>query len=243
MVGEGQSSDDARDAIPDVAVERAVEAYRAHLPRLDSFRSAFEALVRSLLDSEGGKVQHVESRCKNVQGYREKVRRKSYADPDSEMTDVVGVRVIVYYQDHVGKAAALFEREFDVDTANSSGQRVPSAHGEFGYRSYHLVISLDKRRGALPEWQAHASQKVELQIRSVLDHAWAEVEHELFYERSRAGREPEPRLWRRFKGLMADLERVDDGFIETRDRIEEAEVIRSDDAQEAPARSAKGHNE
>lgn len=203
----------------------AVDQYRSLLPQLETFRMAFEGLIRSLLAKEEIQVQHVESRCKKIDSFEEKVDRKGYEAPLEEMTDLLGVRLILYYQDHVRLAAELIKNEFSVDEANSSGERMPESADQFGYRSYHLVVALDQRRAVLPEWSLHASQKVEIQIRSVLDHAWASIDHELFYQRKKRGKEPEPRLKRKFARLMGLLEQVDEGFTEVRDLLEEAGVL------------------
>lgn len=56
------------------------------------------------------------------------------------------------------------------------------SENEFGYRSVHYVVSLSEQRTNLPEWRNLANLKFEIQIRTVLQHAWASISHTLQYK-------------------------------------------------------------
>jgi putative GTP pyrophosphokinase len=176
-VEEGECSD-----VDPTDIDGAVERYQALLPAHEAFRIQLEGLLRVLLDRAGRPYHQVESRCKSVNAFREKVIRKSYANPFEQRTDAVGLRLIMYYDSDVDFAAGIIRREFVVDETNSEDKRAPTSDDTFGYRSYHLVASLNEFRANLPEWERFSGTQVEIQLRTVLAHASAAVDHELDYK-------------------------------------------------------------
>ncbi|MFT4040800.1 MAG: RelA/SpoT domain-containing protein [Thermomicrobiales bacterium] len=164
------------------AIDELVRQYQAELPGLQIFRGQLEALLVSLLSAFEIPYSHVESRCKGVAEFREKITRKGYTHPASEMTDRIGLRAIMFYDGDVEAVVRIIRQEFTVDEVNSIDRRTPAAVESFGYRSFHLVLALDERRAALPEWAAFAGVPVELQVRTVLAHAWAAVGHQVAYK-------------------------------------------------------------
>lgn len=164
------------------AIDEFVRQYQAELPKLQAYCGQMEALLNALLAASDIQHSHTESRCKSVEAYRDKIARKGYTDPARQMTDRVGLRMVMFYDSDVDAVSGLIQREFNVDEANSEDQRAPVTFDSFGYRSFHLVFTLDARRAALPEWAAFAGVPVELQIRTVLAHAWAAVGHQLAYK-------------------------------------------------------------
>jgi len=118
------------------------------------------------------KVHSVTMRLKE----RESLSRK-LARPDRtyahlwDVTDVVGLRVITYFEDGVDRVGEIVEARLPVDFVHSVDKR--GAHRGFGYRSLHYVCRLP----GLP-----AAVRCEIQVRTMLEHAWAEIEHDLGYK-------------------------------------------------------------
>ncbi len=198
----------ANNATP-VAIEAAVHEYRGLLPSLEIFRGRLESLLRALLSDEGRDVHQIQSRCKGTEEFAEKIGRKGYQDPLREMTDLIGLRIIMYYDADVTFAAGLIDRELIVDPALSVDWRMPAERDRFGYASNHLICTLDARRAELPEWRLFADIRVEIQLRTVLQHAWAVVSHQLGYK-SVPGLAPEGE--RRLASAAALLEMADREF-------------------------------
>jgi putative GTP pyrophosphokinase len=204
------------EQVDDAAISTAVDDYQKLLPTLEAFRIQLEGLLRSLLDREERPYHQIESRCKSVDSFREKVARKRYVDPAREMTDVVGLRVITFYDSDVDLVARIIQREFVLDDANTEDKRAPTAEDRFGYRSFHLVCSLNPDRAQLPEWERFAGTAVEIQIRTVLAHAWAAVDHQLGYK-------SDPGLSNAGKRLMARISAMLETADELFDRLRYAE--------------------
>jgi ppGpp synthetase/RelA/SpoT-type nucleotidyltranferase len=86
---------------------------------------------------------------------------------------------------------------------------------EFGYRSVYVVIGLDGPRASMGEWKRFANLWAEIQIKSLLQHTWAMMNHMLVYKRqSQVPKE----LRRQLSRLSAILELADEEFAILRDR-------------------------
>lgn len=126
-----------------------------------------------------------------------------------DLHDMLGLRVITYFPEDVDGVARIVERLFEVDRARSSDKRALIDPDRFGYVSLHYVASISPERASLPEFASHASTAFEIQIRSILQHAWAEIEHDLGYKSPAAI----PRdIRRRFSRLAGLLELADTEF-------------------------------
>jgi putative GTP pyrophosphokinase len=151
-----------------------------------SYADRLEKLMTELLKAQALEVVQIESRAKDVPSFLRKVEENpgKYPSPFEQIHDMAGVRIIAYYLSDVPVIDAIVEREFEVDSENSwkSGDRVDA--DRFGYASDHYVVSISTPRADLAEWQPFAGLKAEIQVRTVLQHAWAAIDHKLAYKRS-----------------------------------------------------------
>jgi putative GTP pyrophosphokinase len=172
------------------------------------------ALLRQVLENEGIPFHSITHRAKGRSSLESKLQRpdKQYADLE-EVTDLAGVRVTSYFASDVDRIAMVVEREFTADRPNSVDKRATLDPDRFGYLSLHYVVSLSENRLTLAEYARHGTQKFELQLRSILQHAWAEIEHDLGYK-SKAGVPRE--VQRKFARVASLLELADKEFDEIR---------------------------
>lgn len=187
--------------------------------KYERFAKEVEHQLRSILEEEGIVCNAITSRVKERDSLDKKIDIKmdKYSDL-TEITDIAGIRVITYYDNDVNRVAEIVEREFCVDKDNSIDKRKALDPDKFGYCSVHYVVSMNETRLKLPECKAYAGLKCEIQIRTVLQHAWAEIEHDLGYK-SETG---VPRNIRRnFSRLAGLLELADKEFQEIRDFLTE----------------------
>jgi putative GTP pyrophosphokinase len=177
------------------------------------------ATVRSVLEqalkAEGIKTLPVQSRGKDVNSLGEKASRREktspnrprYPDPLQDITDLAGARVIVFLLSEVEQVNRLIEREFRViEKENIEGlfesERV-------GYQSVHFLVAFSDKRHNLPEYQRFAGYVTEIQVRTVLQHAWAEIEHGIQYK---SGSSIPEAISRRFLSLAGLIEVADREF-------------------------------
>lgn len=186
--------------------EAIIEEYRTNL---QSFRDASASLtdkVRGALSSAGILVASIESRVKEESSLRGKLELKgSKYNALSDITDIVGLRVITFYIDDVDKVASMVERLFNVDWENSVDKRKVHEIDSFGYMSLHYVC-------AIPD----STYRFEIQIRTVLQHAWANMSHDTGYK---SGVEIPKRYMREMSRLAGMLELVDDEFSRIRTEL------------------------
>ncbi len=79
----------------------------------------------------------------------------------------------------------------------------------FGYQSIHYLVKLTSRRARLPEYDPFADSIAEIQVRTILQHAWAEIEHDIQYKSALV---IPAEIRRRFMSLAGMLEIADREF-------------------------------
>jgi ppGpp synthetase/RelA/SpoT-type nucleotidyltranferase len=197
-------------------MNNVVQKYREIFPSYETYAKRLETLLVELLQVEGVRVHFIESRAKTPESFKEKISRpgKAYDDPLHQLPDLVGVRVVLYYQDDIVKVGNLVRHEFEVLEEEHSHQAERYSPDQFGYLSAHYVVRLNNARATLSEWRAVASFKAEIQVRTVLQHSWAAVSHALQYKRE--GDVPIA-LRRKLFRLAGLFELADEEFMEIRD--------------------------
>ncbi len=101
----------------------------------------------------------------------------------SAIPDLAGVRIIANYVADIPRICDIIRSAFYVVEEESGDKGDLLDANEFGYRSYHFVASHSSQRLELPEWKRFQGMRVEIQVRTILQHAWAAVSHALSYKR------------------------------------------------------------
>ncbi len=213
--------------------EAFLHEYESRKSLYRDFAERLAELLRNILAEHKITFQSVTHREKDNASLAAKLRRpdRSYTHL-SDVTDLSGVRVITYFYDDVDRIATLMEGEFSIDRANSIDKRELMDPDRFGYVSLHYVLELSPERSRMSEYRRFAGLKAELQIRSLLQHVWAETEHDLGYK-SAAG---VPKLIRRrFARLAGMLEIADAEFVALRDELTQYELEVPERVQQEPA--------
>ncbi|MDR0601709.1 MAG: tetratricopeptide repeat protein, partial [Treponema sp.] len=104
-----------------------------------------------------------------------KIRESSFPPV---IADLIGIRIICPFIEDLDTAEEAVKRHFEVLECERKGSDY--SFKEFGYESTHLLIKIPpdivEKTGPLD------CDSAELQIRTILQDAWAEVEHELVYK-------------------------------------------------------------
>ncbi|MCA0937566.1 GTP pyrophosphokinase [Vibrio alginolyticus] len=174
-------------------------------------------ILRNLLDNSDLQYLSLSGRTKNKQSLLEKISRKGYKHPEVQMTDISGIRVIVFLESDIEKVCNIIEGSFHVDEQNSLNQDERLSTNQIGYRSVHYVCDLGQDRTKLPEFTDFTTSKFEIQVRTVLQHAWAELAHDRNYKFS--GKLP-PEIERNLYLYAGMLEIADKGFNDLAIQIE-----------------------
>jgi ppGpp synthetase/RelA/SpoT-type nucleotidyltranferase len=190
----------------DLHSEMILEEYREALPVFEKMQAEVTRTLREALERNGMEVTAVESRIKTEDSLKGKLALKGskYATL-SDITDILGARIITFYTDDVDRIAAMSEQLFEIDWTNSVDKRRLHQLDSFGYNSLHYICRL-------PGYE----YRFELQLRTTLQHAWAAINHDTGYK---SGVEIPREYMRRMNRLAGMLEMVDDEFSRIRMEI------------------------
>jgi len=144
--------------------------WKAHLGRLS-------AEVETLIESNHlhGSIK---LRVKTLESLSEKLIHltRSTGEADPSIRDLLGLRVVVPFQEEVERVVELLRERFNIEKIERKSEKL--SFREFAYDSVHVEIPLETDLH-LP---ACCEKVVEVQVRTILQDAWAEVEHELIYK-------------------------------------------------------------
>jgi len=189
----------------ELSVRRELEDHRE---RLMALRASATQICESVLQINSIPFHSVKSRVKSFPSILEKIIRKKYEPHLFSCTDVVGIRVMCLYPSHVDTIVILLGQEFHVlETVDKRPQSDPE---RFGYNSVHLLCRFGgTERAKLPEYASFAGVTFEIQVRTILQEAWAEIQHRLVYKSSVAAPNDVKRI---IALLSAHLESADMHF-------------------------------
>ena len=190
----------------DLHTEMLLEEYREAIPVFERMQEEVLATLRDALQRNGLIVTAIESRIKTEESLTGKLALKGgkYATL-SDITDILGARIVTFYTDDVDRIAAMAEQLFEIDWENSVDKRMLHQLDSFGYNSLHYICKL-------PGYD----YRFELQLRTTLQHAWASINHDIGYK---SGVEIPREYMRRINRMAGLLEMADDEFSRIRSEI------------------------
>lgn len=145
-------------------------------PKHERAARVFATAVQASLDTIKLEPVAVTARVKDFQSFREKIVRKGYANPFEDTTDLVGIRVIVLHERQVRRAVETIEIDFAHPLQSEQKGIEPGS----GYRSHHLDLRIPNKWLPVPTFRGLGDITFEVQVRTALMHAWAEVEHAVY---------------------------------------------------------------
>lgn len=191
------------------------------------YRPFFLAQLETLSETLEGLFQNnplfdlkIEGRVKKVESFRKKLEKKKdkYSSAFDDMTDIIGIRLITMYKDENDDIVNTLKKNFDVDLKNSSNKFKMLDYDRMGYISLHYVCSYkNPEKELLPEiLEVTDNIKFEIQIRTSLQHVWAEVDHRLRYKTLV---DIPDKIIRKLFRLSAVFEMADSDFCHIRDEV------------------------
>lgn len=192
------------------ASRRFLQDYEANVAHIRDAASLAARKVAGILEGGDFSIHAVTGRAKSVDSVWAKLREKGYRKPSRQLTDAVGVRIITFYQDDVDKVVHRLRPVLTIDRRRSVDKRRDLGLRNFGYRSVHLIGRIPDALLWGTERDLLAGRWVEIQIRSLLEHAWAEIEHSVVYK---SGVEYPKTILRLFAALAGALELLERDFL------------------------------
>ena len=191
-----------------------LEDYRKQRDDFVKLGDTVHTMLSDIVKDMGMTVLTVEHRVKAEKSLAGKLERNGdYYNTLEDLTDILGCRIVCFLSDEIDKIGKKVEESFVIDWENSSDKRALIKEDAFGYLSLHYICSLpfgDKWPDEI------CGKKFEVQIRTILQHAWSAINHDIGYKSDFGV----PRdIRRQFARLAGLLELADDEFVRARDNM------------------------
>lgn len=215
----------------ELAAHEARIAYESVRGLYEAFSAKLADVINDCLAERKITVHSVTYRAKDPASFERKAAQPSpdnpaaakYHNPMDEITDKAGVRIITYFLSTLQGVSQILEEQFQVIEKVT---KVSSEPDRLGYQSDHYLVKYSDERIGLPEYRRYSGLLAEIQVRTILQHAWAEIEHDVQYK---AVATLPSQVRRRFAALAGLIEIADREFqaIEDADRDLRAQARRN----------------
>ena len=224
-----------RNKAADDTIARLGSTYFAWVNEHPDAAATFRHALHELMRDAGVQFDRVDARVKSWTSLKEKARKTRaddtllYHDPWHDIKDILGARITVLHSTEIPAVQRLLADQFEVLRSVDKAEETRVAGG-FGYGSHHLVVRVEEQSEGLEDY---AGQVFEVQIRTVLQHAWAEFEHDIRYKR--ASEKLDPQVDRAFTLAAGLIELADQQFDQIATLADPQERVNTDvDAEISP---------
>ncbi|MDR0732000.1 MAG: tetratricopeptide repeat protein [Treponema sp.] len=162
--------------------------------RVKNFASYYKKYINILKDKAGGVPETA----------------RTHPETPPVITDLIGLRVVCPFLEDMKEVEKIISGAYEVVELDHKGAGY--SFKEFGYESTHFLVAIPPH--VLRERGDCGCRVAEIQIRTILQDAWAEVEHELVYKAEFSPFD-EP-MKRKLAALNASLSLADTIFQEIR---------------------------
>ncbi|MBO4285762.1 MAG: (p)ppGpp synthetase [Bacilli bacterium] len=194
----------------DMHAEMIFDEYKELLPVLKLLKGVVDNIIRQEVTKSGVFTNSYSSRIKTEKSLEGKLELKGYKYKDIyDLTDILGARIVTYYSSDVDRVASVLEKTFNVDRENSIDRRKEYNIDQFGYMSLHYICSVPETLYKNEEYPNINKIRFEIQIRTSLQDAWAQITHDIGYK---SDVEIPKKILRRLNRLAGLLEMADEEF-------------------------------
>jgi len=165
-----------------------IDEYERKQPLYQAFAETVAAVLTAAIEHAGGyRLQVVRARAKDPASLREKLADRGFADSDQvdyKIKDLAGCRAIFYTNGDVEKliGSGLVDENFEVVERRVHNPGVDPQTSNRMYTANHYIVTFRPDRLVLPEYARFANMRCEIQLQTILNHAWAELEHDIIYK-------------------------------------------------------------
>jgi ppGpp synthetase/RelA/SpoT-type nucleotidyltranferase len=157
-----------------------------------SLYQEFASTVKLILEKAIGgsdlpRPQSVQHRAKSPKSLKDRlaeIGKLNSDDVESERRDLAGVRLIFYTNTDIEyflNSRLIFEN-FEIERDATRIHHPIVENKERRYRAIHYTIRLTEDRAKLPEYSKFKGRRCEIQIHTILNHAWSETSHDIVYK-------------------------------------------------------------
>ena len=160
-------------------VKKILDDFREKRALYEEFCLAMHKMLDSMLMADEYKYQ-IFYRIKEFDKLEEKIIRKEkegvvYANLE-DLEDLAGLRILFYLESDKDKFVKKLLSELTGEVTIENHKKLS------GYEATHIITSFGKKRISLSEYSKFDGLKCEIQLTSILRHAWSEIEHDMIYK-------------------------------------------------------------
>ncbi|MFD8064011.1 GTP pyrophosphokinase family protein [Streptomyces cyaneofuscatus] len=163
----------------DLSTEELEVQYRLRRPKYESLCEELQFSLTQRMNEAGIKWHSITTRPKELDSFLEKVERKDYMDPFVETEDLIGARIVCLFMPDLDRTGEVISRMFEI--LNKEDKINGGDVSAFGYMSHHYICKLSDRYSG-ERYDAIKGLKFEIQVRTILMDAWANMSHYLSYK-------------------------------------------------------------
>lgn len=159
-------------------IEKFIDEYKSQQSTYKEFGKIVSKIIRTILKNNEFRYQVVSNRSKGINSLRKKIiehKRFQELKTVTEVDDLAGCRIIFYLDSDIQRFTHYIYEEFDVIKEEPK-------YSEDEYNALHFVVKFNKDRLNLMEYAKFSSLKCEIQLTTVLYHAWSEMNHDIIYK-------------------------------------------------------------
>lgn len=197
--------------------ETILQQFAEQKQLLLDLKDDLEDIIPTLLYTRGIEVASLSFRIKNEDSLRKKVQFKRKYRQLTDVTDLIGCRVVTLFEPDIERVYEALAGEFKLVELVDKRKKSLDDQIDFGYNSLHAIFQFTDTRCELVEYSRYRDVKFEVQIRTALQHAWGEIEHGLGYKSN--FEIPLP-IRRKLTRIAATLELIDEEFEVIREEVE-----------------------
>ena len=199
-----------------IRIENFKSWYEQNQKRYEQAAEYVHEKIMTYIREQKFNVAHSCARAKSIDSVYSKAKKMiekdgvytlKYTDPQSQIMDFAGVRIIVYLASEMKIITDAVEQLFANSILYDDSENKIDLLGEdkVGYLSIHYVVTIDTNE---KQFDYLKGTKCEIQIRTVLQDAWAQVFHDRLYKGNIEGIE-DVSIRRRTNLLSGSLELID----------------------------------
>ena len=185
-------------------------------PTYKAFAETVRFILRKALQAADNlpQPQSIQCRAKRIDSLWRRLAEKGQLDTqtlESDRLDLAGARLIFYTNNDVDRflESRLIRDNFEVEEDSTRIHHPTPENKEARYRAVHYTVRLREDRVRLPEYARFAGLRCEIQVQTILNHAWSETSHDILYK----GKLGDGYGERAMKGIASRFERIMDKYL------------------------------
>ena len=196
--------------IKNIEIDILESEYQNRVSDFERLSIELQRQIQYLFDKNGISLAvPLQSRTKKWDSIFRKINQQIVTIKSSilELQDLVGLRVILLFKKDIEKVSEIIKENFLLIREYNTNERLGDS--EFGYNSTHIIVELSESWLKVPIFSNFQGIKIEIQIRTLSQHAWAEASNIFQYKNEN---NVPPPLKRSISRISALLEIVDFEF-------------------------------